>query len=204
MSFGKSFDGGIGFGILPNGVLINGVANFYTSTLPTTRVDGSVLVIGDTWKKPGQELAEWDGTQWVGGLKQFEITSTTVSVSSASSKNFNPIGNKIIITEYEIIARVETLTPNPATDFWTFTLSRTAGGSTIGFSPAVTVNNQGITYAALNNLFLSVPVNQIVDFSGAIDNTTNSRGIAVGFTRGGVAPVLGGCSFSISYRLIYA
>jgi hypothetical protein len=51
---------------LANGTLINGVANFYTSTKPTVRVDGSALVTGDTWYNSSTGVeGYWNGTYWL-------------------------------------------------------------------------------------------------------------------------------------------
>jgi hypothetical protein len=52
--------------VIPNGALIGGVANFYTNTKPTTRVDGSALVIGDLWYSPNTgSQGFWNGTYWL-------------------------------------------------------------------------------------------------------------------------------------------
>jgi hypothetical protein len=52
--------------IIPNGALIGGVANFFTNTKPTTRVDGSALVIGDLWVNPSTGVEGfWNGTYWL-------------------------------------------------------------------------------------------------------------------------------------------
>jgi len=51
---------------LPNGTLINGVANFYSVTKPTLRVDGSSLVVGDLWYKfDNNTQFYWNGTYWL-------------------------------------------------------------------------------------------------------------------------------------------
>ena len=74
-------------GFLPNSILINAVANFYQSTAPTTRIDGSALVIGDLWKKAGQEQAEWDGTNWISPFKYLSANGITGS----SNATFLPL-----------------------------------------------------------------------------------------------------------------
>jgi len=51
---------------IPNGVLIGGVANFYSSAKPTNRVGGSALVIGDLWFNPINGIQGfWNGTYWL-------------------------------------------------------------------------------------------------------------------------------------------
>jgi hypothetical protein len=51
---------------LVNGSRINGVEHIYQTSKPTTRVDGSALVIGDRWWKTddGTEWY-WNGTYWL-------------------------------------------------------------------------------------------------------------------------------------------
>jgi hypothetical protein len=52
--------------VLPNSVLINGVAQINQSALPATRPDGSALVLGDKWYKTSDFTNWlWNGTYWV-------------------------------------------------------------------------------------------------------------------------------------------
>ena len=51
---------------IPNGVLIGGVANFFTSTKPIARVDGTALVVGDLWVNASTGVQGfWNGTYWL-------------------------------------------------------------------------------------------------------------------------------------------
>jgi hypothetical protein len=190
--------------VLPNGTLINGVANFYTATKPTTRVDGSALVIGDVWKKAGQESSEWDGTQWVGNLRQFLILTASISSTTSSNNAFYPLGSKISLKKFEATGRVEAAPAAPANDYWTFDLTLSAGGGSTALGSPVSINNQNVAYTAFDSLALSVATNQVVDFSGAInDSPSLARGFFVTWTKSGAAPNLTGVSFSIQYRIIY-
>lgn len=92
--------------VLPNGTLINGVANFYTATKPTTRVDGSALVIGDLWFNPSTGTqGYWNGTYWlttytvdglVGG-SAFALTATATFTTPASIRTGATFLERILI-----------------------------------------------------------------------------------------------------------
>jgi len=72
-------------GFIPNGALINGVANFYTSTKPTIRVDGSALVIGDRWVNSSTGVEGfYNGTYWLSGLVMCCLSGTYSQEYSAS------------------------------------------------------------------------------------------------------------------------
>lgn len=63
-------------GIIPNGALINGVCNIYQSTKPTTRPDGSALVVGDIWNSTSTGVEGfWNGTYWLGERKSGSLTT---------------------------------------------------------------------------------------------------------------------------------
>jgi hypothetical protein len=72
---------------LGNGVIINGVANFYQTTKPITRVDGSALVVGDRWYKTndGTEWF-WNGTYWLSST--LNVRSGTVLIAGYSNSLF--------------------------------------------------------------------------------------------------------------------
>jgi hypothetical protein len=189
---------------IPNGVLISDVANFYTNTKPTTRVDGTALVVGDLWKKVGQDLAEWDGTQWVGDLQsQLVFSVGSINSSTSSSSSFFPLGNKIVLKKFEATGRVDGSSPNPATDYWSFAITRSNGGGAGSLPLPVSVNNQNVAYTANRNLALSVTTNQVIDFSGAINNSELTRGFFVSWTKFGAAPNCASITFSIQYRIVY-
>ena len=149
-------------------------------------------------------MAEWDGTNWVGALQQHQILILGTGNSTAGSGNsFYPIGNKILLKKYEITGRVEAAPANSATDYWTFSLSELTGGSPSPLSPAVSVNNQNISYTAFANLYVAASLNQIVDYSVAVNNTGNRRGFYPIWAKNGAAPNITAVSFSIQYRIIY-
>lgn len=70
-------------GFLTDGVLINNVANFYSSTKPLTRVNGSSLVVGDVWTNPSTGVEGfWNGTYWLTSTR-FVITVGAIGVFDA-------------------------------------------------------------------------------------------------------------------------
>ena len=111
------------FGSLTNGVLINGVANFYQPTKPTTRVDGSALVAGDLWYNSTTRLKWfWNGTYWLS--EQSLKAETSFVFLNASSSPFLcgmqqlTNGNTSVFVE-RIHATVLTLGANDASNYWT-------------------------------------------------------------------------------------
>lgn len=68
----------------PNTGLIRGVQHFYTATKPTTRPNGSALVIGDRWWKTDEGTEWfWNGTYWL---------STQLYESNSIFSGSSPIG----------------------------------------------------------------------------------------------------------------
>jgi hypothetical protein len=92
---------------LPSGVLIGGVANFFTSTKPIARVDGTALVVGDLWYNPSTGVQGfWNGTYWLttytidGSVtgSAANVTALTTTVSAfAPIKTANSFLEKILI-----------------------------------------------------------------------------------------------------------
>jgi hypothetical protein len=71
---------------LPDGALINGVANFYRATKPLTRVDGSALVIGDRWFNPSTgEDWFWNGTYFLSTQLFYTSNFSVATVSSSTN-----------------------------------------------------------------------------------------------------------------------
>lgn len=61
-----SFPGLVSGSGLENGYVINGVANFYQAQNPTTRIDGSPLIVGDRNYRTDLSLDTfWNGTYWL-------------------------------------------------------------------------------------------------------------------------------------------
>jgi hypothetical protein len=76
--------------IIPDGALIGGVANFYTSTKPTIRVDQSALVVGDLWFNPSTGMQGfWNGTYWL------DLSRTNISIFNPP--NFANFGEVFLI-----------------------------------------------------------------------------------------------------------
>ena len=192
-------------GFTPNGNISNPIAEFWQNTAPARRIDGTLLQNGDLWKKVGQEQTEWEGTQWVGDLKEVAINApVNLTVTTSNSGISYAFGNtKILLKAFIVIGRVEAVPVDPAADYWSFELRTSNGISVVALSPSVSVNNQNVAYIAQRNLYYLVPLNQVVNFSAAINNTSNPRGFATEFTRFGVAPTLSRVSAFVQYRTIY-
>lgn len=75
--------------IIPDGVLINGQANFVRATKPLTRINGSALVADDRWHDTTTNTDWfWNGTYWA-SLEVFTAPSTLSGTSSQSATGGN-------------------------------------------------------------------------------------------------------------------
>jgi hypothetical protein len=90
-------------GFTPNGNISNAIAEFWQNTAPAQRIDGTPLVIGDLWKKAGQEQAEWDGTNWISPFKYLSASSTAVATNSY----FLPVAVPFLVTSDTPIANIK-------------------------------------------------------------------------------------------------
>jgi len=115
-------------GGVDNGIVINGVANFWQSTPPTTRVDGSALVDGDRWWNPStQTNGFWNGTYWLTTqqyVSQFNVNSAALVFDISSSGN-NLLHGMVPITEdfFAESVTLQVLTNGSTFDsnnYWTF------------------------------------------------------------------------------------
>lgn len=120
--------------IIPNGALINDVCHIYQSSKPTTRPDGSALVIGDKWYNTVTRVEGfWNGTYWVSSTKfihsgtYFAARSTTsttyVEFYSSEIRATIPLG-KILITQCGF--NFATNGTHNASNNYTFLLAATA------------------------------------------------------------------------------
>lgn len=179
--------------ILPNNSRINGVEHFYQETLPTTRGDGSALVDGDIWYKPGDRVWIRKGIYWVSDVKT-SFMGTTASgfylvVNSASgSLNWrNTLKPPFILETADIFFYCSTQTDS--LNYWDITnCSFTVGdgGDLNYYTPqSLTLNDfyahehRLITFEA--NTFLSSPLNYALRFNYTRIGTVGLSGVLSGF-----------------------
>jgi hypothetical protein len=126
----------------------------YSSTRPTTRRDGTALRSGDLWKKTGQDLAEFDGVQWV-SPKHYLAASSVFTATNAFtlplSIPFMIIGNtptaNIKIISVDVLTAVvtggSTLDIN---NFWVIeSLTRNReGGDSLNIGASFTFNSMSV------------------------------------------------------------
>jgi hypothetical protein len=80
--------------IIQNGALINGVAYINQTTKPTTRPDGSSLMVNDRWYNTDQKIdGFWNGTYWL-SLQTFGPRGSWTFVSGAAD-GFLSVNNGI-------------------------------------------------------------------------------------------------------------
>ncbi len=81
---------------LPSGTLINGVANFYQSSNPLSRVGGSPLVVGDRNYRTDLRIDTfWNGLYWVSAQRYF------ISGSRSNFSTTGTVASGIITTHLE-------------------------------------------------------------------------------------------------------
>jgi hypothetical protein len=169
--------------VLPNGTLINGVANFYTGTKPTTRVDGSALVSGDLWFNPSTGAQGfWNNTYWLSSnLYKCTAINVLVSVGGSTSgwgADFPDAASQIFVTTQWLNCR---FIPAISGDKWGVQMSFRNGsdGTPLGLLPlveAVSPNITTYTYkvAATLNTFYDLPANSVNIVAISITKTGSS------------------------------
>lgn len=110
-----------------NGYVTNGVANFAQSTNPTTRIDGSALVVGDKLYRTDLRIdAFWNGTYWLGlQLRSANYASPASPVAGSfalTELNRTPTGFSGVFVESFNIGGELFNAPQTGADFWDFTL----------------------------------------------------------------------------------
>jgi hypothetical protein len=188
---------------LPNGASINNVSHIYQSTKPTTRPDGSALVIGDKWYDTSADMKEamWNGLNWVG--RYFIVTSTRGSVSVTSITQFviTPPFNtpNLLIEKVGINTRRGPGTYDGLNN-WVISLATTSNGSNalpitpdISFTLAENIAALGsfLTYYA------AVSPNQTLNVFNGV------RSIHLSFTKNGAPPNISDFGWWMRIREIY-
>ena len=121
--------------ILPNNIRINNIEHFYQTTKPTTRGDGSALVIGDRWWKndTGEEWF-WNGTYWLSPIERYSVawtgpintTNNTVALlpQNSSPKINGNLNTRVFIHRAGLIFSQYSLNWD-ATNYWRVILRKT-------------------------------------------------------------------------------
>jgi hypothetical protein len=196
-------------GNLPDGSLINNIANFYRATKPLTRVDGSALGIGDRWiNSSNADTWIWNGTYWIGATEFRKVTIRASATATITiSMPFEHIGSLIQCTSFEITGVSGTGgTPDPNVDYWTFAITAYQVGNTNsqGTITGLSVSSQGSSYSTSGiPYFLKTSSSTVLDFTGNPNAVTNiPRGLNCTFTKFGSASNLGEIYIILKYRLI--
>lgn len=192
--------------LLPNCLLINGVAHFNQSTTPTQRVflvnDAVVtesLVIGDRWSKTGTgDDAFWTGTNWVSTWINYTGGRRS---SGSSAPNFTeatewgyPQGSRVLIRNASA-----SLSLASAGDTNNFVFFRILGVTVV--NGAVTLYSSSTKmFASGRNTITNEAVNQVVDAS-YFGNTI--VGLYTVFVSQGSPPAFTNIAASIGWSLIY-
>ena len=111
-----------------NGYVTNGVANFAQSTNPTTRIDGSALVVGDKLYRTDLRIdAFWNGTYWLGlQLRSANYASSPSPLAGLfplTELNRTPTGFSGVFVETFNIGGELFVAPQTGADFWDFILT---------------------------------------------------------------------------------
>ena len=167
--------------IIPNGALINGVCHIYQSTKPTTRPDGSALMIGDIWYKI-DDITQWfwNGTYWLSSLEYMLATAAANNLSVTTNQGMIesalplPTSDSLVSGQLNlfltkaIINSREMLT-NDDSNYWRFTFGSQNGfGAAVGFTNSPTFDTIGSVSTGvsgrrkkidLNILLTAIPYN---------------------------------------------
>ena len=139
---------------IKNGVP-SGVAHFVRTTKPTTRIDGSALVVGDRWYKAndGTEWF-WNGTYWLSSTEYtvgFASRSLTANHTPSFANTFVPdwdFSSQLFFTKYKSIY---TLGTADASNYWEVGILRLWNGYDIGSIVRLnTPATEGVVTATLN------------------------------------------------------
>lgn len=136
---------------VPNGVIINGVREFWQTSRPTANASG------DRWYNPTTRLqAQWDGVDWVSML--FTASLDRISSASANSNAINQTSipfaaNQVIKIRDWVVGYTNPNTTPTANYHESYLTRRTVlagnAGTDIG-SPALTNSASGIAVVSLN------------------------------------------------------
>lgn len=86
-----------GSSAISNGQIINGVANFWQTSAPTTRVEGAALVAGDLWYNPGTGiLGFWRSPYWL------QTTTTVVNFPSTGALTGTAVTSGVTTAPYNL------------------------------------------------------------------------------------------------------
>ena len=130
-------------GAIGNGQIINGVANFWQTSAPTTRVGGAALVEGDFWYKPtdngipgtaGEWL--WTGSDWA-SVNVFPLSIPFVNGSSSNQTiRSESAGTNLGIRVSGLASQIAVLNANPTSaNYWTAAIS-------VSGTPVTTLSTQ--------------------------------------------------------------
>lgn len=114
---------------LPNNSRINNVEHFYQTSKPTTRGDGSALVIGDIWKQFNTgESWFWNGTYWLSPRQTIALSSFT-TISATNSYNIatslfpvNKLGRGLLLKNVAFYFYAGTSSLN-SINYWTISVT---------------------------------------------------------------------------------
>jgi hypothetical protein len=185
---------------LPNGTLINGVANFYTSTKPTVRVDGSALVAGDRWYNIAtRESWFWNGTYWL-SQEKYLLSYGNVNNTASPSATAYPFPRRNIFLE-SVTYSVLLGNVNNSTDYYTVqarlqTSDPPSGGSAFTIATFSTQGEPPSSFytseQVINSAFISTSTT-----GTALWNSTSSI-----LTTFGAPTTNGHARFTYAYRII--
>lgn len=182
---------------ISNGTIINGIANFYQTTKPTTRVDGSALVVGDRWYKidDGTEWF-WNGTYWLSVCQKTLSHPQLTNVSSTGFSFPDSIPSKGSVFIENVFCYSIVLTTNNNSDYWIVAVS-ICSTQNIGINVATFLTDQD---NANQRLGKEVIANTVV--ASKFDTTESGLVLRLNWTKIGNPNFLY-AAVSLNYRDIY-
>ena len=150
--------------IIPNGALINNVCHIYQTTKPTTRPDGSALVVRDKWYNTDTGVEGfWNGTYWLKQAKGIQGAYTFLGSSSFVNQPAAFVGDSAfgayIIKELQVAYRSSSVLFD-SSNFYSLLFNFRGGRNQIGNGfPNIEINS---ALNGINNPFPTTTENVII------------------------------------------
>ena len=179
-------------GFLPDGVLINDTANFYRSTKPLTRVNGSVLVNGDVWiDTANRNQYFFDTTNgWLSPQKECFWDSGLSILSITTGTHYLQSRLKALIIQ-EVHIKLLSDGAFTAANFWAVWLSTSTSEGNIVTHEVKDSDSGAIIFGHATKTFTGLSLAVSAAVGGFL---------GLSFRKNGAAPNINSVNYQIKYR----
>lgn len=181
------------------GVIQNGLAQIINSAKPTTRDDGSALVVGDRWYYTTENSWWfWNGTYWLSEqvlYLNYSVETASATVGLLDSRPINPAGYDLFAQTLSISAELAAGTYDGSNNWQ---LKAFARDSSATFDTSNTIKLCTINSYSAERLVVDDTSNIHKDVSAA-----NTKGIFLRLVKTGTPPNLSYVFCSLAFRWAY-